>query len=126
MTDKTQEAWRAIQEGVDQLEEALLEKVKEEWVGTEEYWKDLDTVAAKEMSELSVFLSGTSYDEEGFGSGPVICIMPKSDQIDPSKATVRVTLEELLREEDDVGDDLPMWLDEMERLLRLFGRAPGG
>ena len=115
---KVSDALRSLE---DAFQEHANEQAKELWAGSDEYHKALDAATKSAMQELSVFLTASEYDEEGYGSGPVICIMPKSDE---SQSSITLTLEGLLSKESE-DTDLAMWLDEMERLLKLHGRMGG-
>ena len=114
----------SVQDAMDQLERAIREDL---WTtemtnlrDSDEYVRDVSSVAQKSIEKLTVFLSICRKTH-----APRIFIGPLAEEAE--HAGIYVSLESLLREEKEQGDaDLNLWLDEMERLLKVFGRTPGG
>ena len=110
---------KKIEDAVSQLKDSIREDVRaNEWVGSEEYFDALDDAVRKVVKKVVVYMTE---EERGDELLPVIRAIPTSVWQMPEDAAFNVTLESLLDDLDE-EEQLPVWLDEMERLLKLHGR----
>jgi len=111
-----QRLYRALRKDV--LEDALKE-VKQ----TDEYWQDFADLLQEAFGNLRVFLDASKNRKTGQRELAIVIDLEVSGF---EGAVQYATLEELLAEESTHGDgeksELALWLDELERLLKVYGR----
>jgi hypothetical protein len=111
-----QRLYRALRKDV--LEDALKE-VKQ----TDEYWQDFADLLQEAFGNLRVFLDASKNRKTGQRELAIVIDLEVSGF---EGAVQYATLEELLAEESTHGDgeksELALWLNELERLLKLYGR----
>jgi len=114
----------SVEDALQNLERAIIEdqrslaieNVRESY----EYVRDVSRVAQESLKDMVAFLSVGKG-----GNSPRIFVGPKDELAQLSG--IYLSLEDLLKDEKEHGDaDLGVWLDELERLLKVFGRNPGG
>ena len=116
MNDASMKVAEALEHLAAALRKEAEESIQERWIGTDEYLAALDDAGREVVSGLAVYMTENEED----GGALVVRAVPTSVWETPEDAAFETTLEALL---DDLGKgELRLWLDEMERLLKLHGR----
>ena len=112
-----------VDEVLYKLEAAIREEILEDGPDSDKYWEDVNRVAQRTMDELVVMLAVWKHPETGHRT-PLICFFPDGADGNPDHKSVsfETLLAEYSRSDLLPDGDFSLWLDELERLLKVHGR----